>query len=137
MRIEVYDKVANAWMQLLKGNLGTVDVFPVNALNNVKKDYVLITTETDTEIPLKTKGWNRVITRVGVYTFHEGLVDKNRAAVIANKITNLAYAGLPGQDDIQIFSVVKEQTFIRDEFDGVRRTYIIENRWSNNVFQKT
>lgn len=139
--ISVLQKVADAWMQTLKDQLANgVKVYPVSTLNREGGNYVLLSIESDTEQPLKSAAWNKVVMRVKIVTRFPTIVDQNIAFGIDNEIEQLV-RGIPGsqlvkQDDIQILEVTREQSIPLDYQTSEYKVYEINTRYANHIFQK-
>lgn len=137
--ISVWQKISDAWVQKLKGNV-SVDVYARDVLNNEKGNYILLEGESDVEQPIKSIGWNVVTMRVKIVTLFETLIDESVAYAIDTEVEKLV-RGIPGsqlvkQNDIQILEVTRQQSVPLSYTTASKKVFEINTRYSNMIFQK-
>jgi hypothetical protein len=138
--INVTNKLAKAWYQLLDGNL-SVPVYRVDAPASETGNYVLIRVESDSDTPNNHVFYSNPVVITEVVTKFDAMIDADLAGDSDSEISELLYPttpgkhALPAQDDIQIVSVQRRDATYLPEFDGTYRYHRLITRNVHRIGQ--
>lgn len=141
--IVVTDLLMNAWYQLLNGNVvvdgGVIPVYKTDVPIDEKGNYLIISEESEIEVPIKSTRWTKPVILVESVT-RSG---NSFRADINNKIDNavtLLYApgdlnNLPAAVGIQITNVFKQNIASLKERTSSEYIFRKITRYTHDIFQ--
>lgn len=139
MIIDPNDKLMEAWVRLLKGNI-TVPVFDEGVPDDTKGNYVLLRIESETEQPIGSRYWTKPIVITDIVTEFGTIVNPKTARAINSEIKGLLVDKdnnnkLNGLPDIQIDNVYVLNSLVINERTPSKYYYRIVTRYRHDIIQ--